>query len=98
LHDRRRQQHKKGRRQIANRIISFLNANANEKNYKFPRQSEFGNDITSDPKRALDTALLNQDILRVIKLSYPDHDLQELTEFDDVIEMFLVMLKLARQS
>jgi hypothetical protein len=79
---------KKGRRQIANRIISFLNANANEKNYKFPRPSEFGNDITSDPKRALDTALLNQDILRVIKLSYPDHDLQELTEFDDVIEMF----------
>ena len=79
-----------GRRALANKLIVHLNKNANSDNYRYPRKVRFGGDLTASPKTACNESMLDADVVAFIITLYPDNDLEDLAEWDDIVSQFFV--------
>ena len=76
------------RLQYANAMIAHFNANATIEHYRFPKRIRFGGDLTAAPMNSVDEALLDVDILGLIRSAYPDHRFTVLATFDTIVSTF----------
>jgi hypothetical protein len=83
--DNNNEEYRKG---LADKIITFLNRNAIEENYKWPRKTKFGGDLTLTPMAAMDSLLLDKDVFKVMKIAYPDNTVAELAGFPEICGNF----------
>lgn len=79
-----------GRRVAAKDVIEFLNKCTDDKDleYQFPTKTRLGKDETCDPRRAVDSCLLDSDVAALMKEAYPETEMEELMEYQDIMETF----------
>ena len=77
-----------GRRTLANKIISHLNANAVWSKYQHPKSWKFGGDATSSPMRAADRVMLDPDVVGLVLTAYPEGTIDEILELDGAVAKF----------
>jgi len=58
------------------------------KEYRYPRTSTFFRDHTVSPPRKISSVLLDHDVIALMKAAYPDHSLQDLLEYEDIVDMY----------
>ena len=77
-----------GRREIADEIIRYLNEHSHDNGYRYPKNNEFGGDLTPETPRPLDQVLLNANVIEIIKTAFPGHSLKDLSEYDSIVDAF----------
>ena len=77
-----------GRRALANKLIVHLNGNATSENYRYPRKVRFGGDLTPTPMTPCNESMLDADVVAFIVTIYPEHNLDELSEWDEIVSQY----------
>lgn len=76
------------RKLLADKIIAHLNKNATKEFYLWPKATKFAGDLTPTEMDAMDKLLLDDDVLKVMKIAYPDLSVAELASFPEICENF----------
>ena len=79
-----------GRKDLVTNVIRFLNESPNYQIYQYPRRTRRGEDLTCNPMRTLDAALLDTDVCAVIKTAFPDMSLLEASMNNALMETFWI--------
>ena len=79
-----------GRKDLVTNVIRFLNESPNYQTYQYLRRTRRGEDLTCNPMRTLDTALLDTDVCAVIKTAFPDVSLLEASMNNALMETFWI--------
>lgn len=79
-----------GRREAAKVVVEFFNKCVvdEELDYKFQTKTRLGTDETCDPPRSVDSCLLDSDVVALMKEAYPDVEMEELKDYNDIMETF----------
>lgn len=80
------------RKKLADKFIEHLNETATETNYKWPKKVKFGGDMTTIPMGAVDTVLVDNDVMKLMAYAYPNHSFSDLAEFPQILEDFFTVL------
>ena len=78
----------KGRKDLVTNVIRFLNESPNYQIYQYPRRTRRGEDLTCNPMRTLDAALLDTDVCAVIKTAFPHMSLVDASTNNALMETF----------
>jgi hypothetical protein len=76
------------RREVADKIIKWLNSRATAENYAYPHEVKFHEDRTPDALKPCDSVLLDRDVLSMMITAYPENNVDELIEYDEIMESF----------
>lgn len=77
-----------GRREAANKLINYFNANATGENYHYPKKWKFGGDLTTSPMATVDAALLDADVAGLVHAAYPDSSTDDILGWDEIVGSF----------
>jgi len=76
------------REEIATRLLDHYNSKATTDLFPYPRKAKFGDDLTSQPMRSVDAALLDRDVIGMMSAAYPDTALTDLRDYEDIMACF----------
>lgn len=74
------------REQVLADIIADINAVSHKPLFAYPKKFKIGSDATKDPKRCVDRALMDKDVVQLLAEAYPETNLDELHEYEEVME------------
>ena len=76
------------RREQADGGIKLCNSTAKKPHYKFPRNVRFADDLTGEKMCALDSILLDADVIMLMQAAYPTMTLEEMVDDEDLMADF----------
>jgi hypothetical protein len=74
--------------QCTKRYVDHCNVTAVKPIYRYPKKTRFIGDITESPMRCLDCLLLDEDVIALMRLSYPTLSLSAMCGFREIMETF----------
>lgn len=75
------------RKELAVKFLKLLNSDRTKHLYQYPKSNTiFHADKTKNPPRAVDSALLDEDVITLMGGAYKDVDLTEVMEYEDIME------------
>ena len=76
------------RRQLGNKLVKYLNERATTLNYKWPKETIFWADRTTNPKRKISSVMLDANVFQIIEAAYEGTPIQDLKEFPEIVAEF----------
>jgi hypothetical protein len=76
------------RKEFAEALVNHFNSQATSANYRYVRKVKLGRDFTPRPLLAVDTVLLDEDVIGLMQAAYEDTPLEEVATFDGIMRTF----------
>ena len=73
---------------IAEAIVQSFNSIAVKPTFRYPKTMKVGKDLTTEPMAKPDQYLLDKDVIGLMQAAFPDHTLNDLKGFKDIMESF----------